>query len=347
MNAADVRAIRNSTTRRYALLITALSTALIAMMLIRVLLGQYTVTIPDFLRILNGDIIPGATFIVLQDKLPRTLLGAAAGMAFGISGALFRSVLRNPLASPDVLGINSGAATGAVIATYFWAASGTGLAWAALCGAGTAAAAIAITSMTRHSGTGTLGIAGERFVLAGIGIAALANAITAGLMARMHIYSAQTTAIWTTGSLNSSTWERLALLMAVFAVAAPAALLIHQFLQPTSLGTELAMGLGARPSTTQAWALCVGVVLAATATAATGPLSFVALLSTPVAAALRGGKISCVASGIVGAFIVVAADMVSSEMLGEIRMPAGVITGAIGAPMMLWLLIQMRNGRKT
>lgn len=346
MKAAEVHSLKRRAARRHTLLLVVLFTAVLAVMAVRVLLGQYTVTIPDFFRILGGERIPGASFIVMQDKLPRALLGAAAGLAFGISGALFRSVLRNPLASPDVLGINAGAAAGAVAAIYFAGAGGTGLAWAALVGAITAAGLIAAVSTSLGAGTGRSGIVGERFLLAGIGVAALAQAVVVGLMARLSTQSAQSAAVWTAGSLNSSTWDRLILVAAVLVVALPMSVLLHRALQPASLGTELAIGLGSRPGLVQTGALGLGVALAAVATAATGPLAFVALLATPIAASLHGGKISVLASGAVGALIVVAADMVGAEMLGQARLPAGVITGAIGAPVMLWLLVQLRRGKQ-
>lgn len=344
MKAAQVNELRRHRSRRTIILLSILFFALIILLFVRVLLGQYTVTIPDFFRILGGESIPGATYIVMQDKLPRALLGAAAGMAFGMAGAMFRTVLRNPLASPDVLGINAGAAAGAVAAMYFLGSSGAGLAWAGLTGAIAAALMIALVSTTLRGSAGTAGIVGERFLLAGIGVAALGQAVVVGVMARLTTQTAQSAAVWTTGSLNSSTWDRFVLVLLVLIVAVPAALMVHRALQPASLGPELAVGLGSHPGRVQSLALGLGVLLAAVATASTGPLAFVALLSTPIATALSGGRISVLASGVVGSLIVVTADMVGAEMFDGIRLPAGVITGAIGAPVMLWLLIQQRRG---
>lgn len=344
MKAAQVNELRRHRSRRTIILLSTLFFALIVLLFVRVLLGQYTVTIPDFFRILGGESIPGATYIVMQDKLPRALLGAAAGMAFGMAGAMFRTVLRNPLASPDVLGINAGAAAGAVAAMYFLGSSGAGLAWAGLTGAIAAALVIALVSTTLRGSAGTAGIVGERFLLAGIGVAALSQAVVVGVMARLTTQTAQSAAVWTTGSLNSSTWDRFVLVLLVLIVAVPAALMVHRALQPASLGPELAVGLGSHPGRVQSLALGLGVLLAAVATASTGPLAFVALLSTPIATALSGGRISVLASGAVGSLIVVTADMIGAEMFDGVRLPAGVITGAIGAPVMLWLLIQQRRG---
>lgn len=347
MNAADVLALRQRASRRTLRLIAVLYGALFLLLWVRVLLGHYTVTIPDFLRILGGEQIPGATFIVLHDKLPRALLGAGVGLCFGLSGALFRRVLRNPLASPDILGISQGAAAGAVLGMALLGLRGASMVGTALIGAFAAAALIAVVSTSLGRGGGAVGIVGERFLLAGIGIAALGGAVVTFVMARLNLQSAQDVAVWTTGSLNLATWDRVLLVAVVLALGIPAALAVHRALEPAELGTELAAGLGARPARTAAAALGLGVVLAAVATAATGPLAFVALLSTPIAAALGGGRVSPLVSGAVGALIVVSADMAGAELFGEARLPAGVITGAVGAPVMLWLLLQQRRGERS
>ncbi len=343
----DVAAARRRESRRTLRLVSLLFLAVLAMLAVRVLLGDYTVTIPDLLRILGGQTIPGASFIVLHDKLPRALLGAGVGMCFGLSGALFRRVLRNPLASPDILGISHGAAAGAVLGMAFLGMRGAGMVVTALIGAFAAAALITVASTSLGRGGGAAGIVGERFLLAGIGVAALGGAVVSFVMTRLSAQSAQDAAVWTTGSLNLATWDRVLLVAVVLVLGVPAALAAHRALEPAELGAELASALGSRPALTSAAALGLGVVLAAVATAASGPLAFVALLSTPIAAALRSGRVSLPASAAVGALIVVGADMIGAELLGDARLPAGVVTGAVGAPVMLWLLIRQRRGARS
>jgi iron complex transport system permease protein len=339
--AAAVRAVRRARARRTRRALALLVLVLLAALAVRVLLGRYTVTVPDFFAILAGERIPGASFIVLQEKLPRAVLGALAGIAFGCSGALFRRVLRNPLASPDILGITYGAAAGAVAGTAVWGLRGTAVSWTALAGALLAAVLIAAASVRLRGGAG---IVGERFLLAGIGTASLAQALTAAMLVRLSLNSAQDAALWTAGSLSAATWERITVLGACLAVAVPVAVVVHRSLEPAELGPELAAGLGAHPARSRALALGLGVVLAAAATATTGPLAFVALMSTPVATALTRGRTSIVACALVGAVLVVVADAVGSELLGDVRLPAGVVTGAVGAPVMLWLLVRQRRG---
>jgi iron complex transport system permease protein len=338
---AAVRAVRRARARRTRLALALLVLGLLAALAVRVLLGRYTVTVPDFVAILAGERIPGASFIVLQEKLPRAVLGALAGTALGCSGALFRRVLRNPLASPDVLGITYGAAAGAVAGTAVWGLRGTAVSWAALAGALLAAALIALASVRLRGGAG---IVGERFLLAGIGTASLAQALTAALLVRLSLNSAQDAALWTAGSLGAAAWDRIGVLGACLVVAVPAAVVVHRALEPAELGPELAAGLGAHPARTRALALGLGTVLAAAATAATGPLAFVALMATPIATALTRGRTSVVACALVGAVVVVAADAVGSDLLGDVRLPAGIVTGAVGAPVMLWLLVRQRRG---
>lgn len=344
MSTPQITAMRRRESRRTGRLIALMYLAVLALLAVRVLLGSYTVTIPDFFRILGGQRIPGASFIVMHDKLPRALLGAGVGICFGVAGALFRRVLRNPLASPDILGISQGAAAGAVIGMAFLGMRGAGMVVTALIGAFVAAALIALVSISLESRGGAAGIAGERFLLAGIGIAALGGAVVSFVMARLSLNSAQEAATWTTGSLNLATWDRILIVAVVLGIGIPAALAIDRAMEPAELGHELASTLGARPALTSAAALGLGVVLAAVATATSGPLAFVALLSTPIAAALHRGRASLLVSGAVGALIVVAADMIGAEAFGDIRLPAGVITGAVGAPVMLWLLLQRRRG---
>ncbi|OAV78731.1 iron ABC transporter permease [Dietzia sp. 111N12-1] len=324
--------------RHAALVVVGLAVALVTVMAVRVLLGRYTVTIPDFIAILGGATIPGAAFVVMEDKLPRAVLGALAGLAFGASGALFRRVLGNPLASPDILGISHGASAGAVAGMALWGLRGVGVVPAALVGSAVALAIVLAASAGRRTG-----IVGQRFLLGGVAVAALGTAVVTQLIARLPLTGAQEAAVWTVGSLSGASGERIAWLAVALVVLLPPGMWLHAALRPAELGPELAVGLGSRPVPTRAAALGVGSLLAAAATAVAGPLAFVALLSTPVAAALGRGRPRIGAAALTGAAIVVAADIVASEALGTVDLPTGVVTGALGAPAMLWILLRSRK----
>ncbi|WP_235835733.1 MULTISPECIES: iron chelate uptake ABC transporter family permease subunit [Arthrobacter] len=330
---------------------TALLAAVVLVLLaVAVLLGSYTVTIPDFLKIVaaqltGGEKIPGASFIVMENKLPRAVLAALVGVAFGLSGGLFQTMLRNPLASPDVIGISYGASASAVLAIVVFGASGLAVSASALVGA--IGVALVIYAISRGTGGQTAGVrsgnaAGNRLVLAGVGIAAALGAVVNFLMTRADIRTASEALIWLNGSLNPANWERVGILLASLAVLVPALAILARPLRMLELGDDVAAGLGIRVNAVRFGLVITAVALAAVATAAAGPVAFVAFLAGPIARRVVG-RPSLPASAFTGAAIVLAADYlaynVAPLVLNGTVLPVGVITGALGAPFLLWLLM--------
>lgn len=325
-----------------------LGVALVVMFAVYVLLGSYTVTIPDFFTIVinhltGGEKIPGASFIVMEHKLPRAVVGTMIGIAFGLAGALFQTMLRNPLASPDIIGISYGASAAAVTAIVIFGASGAVVSWAALGGALGVAAIIYAISRCAGSGGGSRGnAAGNRLILAGVGIAAALHAVVNFLMTRADIRTAADVLVWLNGSLNSATWERAGILTVSLLVLVPAVTILAGPLRILELGDDAAAGLGIRVNATRLGLVLTAVGLAAVATAAAGPVAFVAFLAGPIARRIVR-KPSLPASALTGALIVLAADFFASNIAPVILdgtvLPVGVITGALGAPFLLWLLV--------
>jgi len=325
-----------------------LGAAVVLMFFASVLLGSYMVTVPDFLTIVTnhltgGPRIPGASFIVMENKLPRAVIGTMVGVAFGLAGSLFQTMLRNPLASPDVIGISSGASAAAVVAIVVFGATGAAVSGAALAGALAVAALIyVISSGGKLRGTGRVNAAGSRLVLAGVGIAAALQAVVSFLMTRADIRTAADALVWLNGSLNSANWDRAGVLLLALAVLVPAAGLVAGPLRVLELGDDAAAGLGIRVNAARLALVVIAVSLAAVATAAAGPVSFVAFLAGPIGRRFTG-KASLPASGFVGALIVLAADYFAANLapllLNGTVLPVGVVTGALGAPFLLWLLV--------
>nr|WP_258806364.1 iron chelate uptake ABC transporter family permease subunit [Pseudarthrobacter sp. NS4] len=325
-----------------------LAVAVVILFAVSVLLGSYTVTIPDFFKIVTahltgGEKIPGASFIVMENKLPRAVIGTMIGVAFGLAGSLFQTMLRNPLASPDVIGISYGASAAAVIAIVIFGASGPAVSGAALAGALAVAALIyAISTGGALRGTSRGNAAGNRLVLAGIGIAAALHAVVNFLMTRADIRTAADALVWLNGSLNSANWDRAGVLFLALVVLVPAVAVIAGPLRILELGDDAAAGLGIRVNAARLSLVIIAVTLAAVATAAAGPVSFVAFLAGPIARRFTG-KASLPASALVGALIVLAADYFAANLapllLDGTVLPVGVITGALGAPFLLWLLV--------
>jgi len=332
-----VRARRKGPRRRRTLITASLALTVLGLLAVNVLLGSYTVTIPDFVAMAGGRTIPGASFIVMENKLPQALLGLLAGASFGVAGAIFQAMLRNPLASPDIIGISYGASASAVAAVVLFGVSGAGVSAAAIVGA--LAVAFLITALARGRG-------GTGLILIGIGAAAFMQAAVTFLLARADINSAQDAMVWLTGSLNSANWDRVAILALALAVLLPLTAAGSRELRGLSLGDDTAAGLGFNVPRARLLLTIVGVLLAALPTAAAGPIAFVAFLSGPIAKRLNGGLASLSMSALVGAAIVLAANFAAVNAIPGVSLPVGVVTGALGAPFLLWLLISSNRANQ-
>jgi iron complex transport system permease protein len=336
VTALELRTLRAFERRRSALVTFLLVALVFAAFAVRVLLGDYTVTVPDFFRILGGAEIPGASYIVMESKLPRALLALLVGLAFGVGGALFQTTLRNPLASPDIVGLSLGASTAAVFAIVTLGLRGP------LVSAFAIAGALAVALVVRQV-AGTNG--SHRLVLVGIGLAAALQSVIQYLFTRADLYDAQLALRWLTGSVSGADWQTLGVLALLLLVLFPVTVVLARSLRIVELGPDAAAGLGVGVRRTDA-VLLLGVLLTAVAVAAAGPIAFVAFLSGPIARALHRGRTSLLGAGLVGALIVLAADYVGDYLLADINYPVGVVTGALGAPFLLWLLATGRTGRR-
>jgi iron complex transport system permease protein len=328
------RRARRRPARRVRWAIASLAAAALGAVLVRVLLGDYVVAAADLVLILRGDTVPdapGASFIVMEAKLPRAVLGSLAGLAFGAAGAMFQTTLRNPLASPDIIGISLGASAAAVVALTFLDAQGLWLPAAAVAGA------LAVSVLMYAVGRGTA-LAGQRMVLVGIGVAALLSSVIQLVMTRASIQDAQAALVWLTGSLARATWPVIGLLAAALLVLAPLLVLCAPWMRLAELGDDLSTTLGA-PARQARLGLVVAVAMAAVATSATGPIAFVAFLSGPIARRLCGGRPSLWAAALVGAVVVVLSDFAGDYLIPDVNLPVGVVTGALGAPLMLAVLV--------
>ena len=297
--------------------------------------GEYTVPLPDVLRALVGEGERGAVLVVREFRLPRVLVGLLVGAAFGAAGALTSSVVRNPLATPDVLGVTAGASAAAVLVLLAgWAVP---LPLAALGGGLLVAALVGALSFRD-------GFTGPRLVLVGIGLSAAGLALTNYLLVRAEVTEAQRAVVWLTGSLNGRGWEHVRPVALAVMVLLPLALVLGRSLSALRLGDDLARGLGTRVPAARLALVGTGVALAAVATASAGPVTFVALVAPQVALRLaRTPGPPVLASAATGALLVVAADLVGRRGmsvlgLANAELPVGAVTALVGAPVLLWLL---------
>jgi iron complex transport system permease protein len=306
--------------------------------------GDYPVGIPQVLASLVGAGDDTTRFIVLELRAPRIVVGLLVGLALGVSGALVQTFARNPLASPDVLGVTQGAALGAVSVIVLGGTSTTvggalgsvGLPLAALGGA-VVVAALVFSLAWRQ------GIDGYRLVLVGIGLSSVALAVVQYLLTRSSIWTAAAANVWITGSLNGRDWSQAVPLLVALAVLLPAALAMSRLLGVLQFGDDTARALGVRVGPAQAGVVAVAVALAAAAVSGAGPIAFVALVVPQIAVRLTGGsRPPLLASGLLGAVLVVGSDLVTRTVLPD-SIPVGVVTAVVGAPYLLWLLVRGRR----
>lgn len=301
--------------------------------------GDFPMSVGDVLASLTGQGSKTHDFIIFSLRLPRLLTGLAVGAAFGMSGAIFQSLARNPLASPDIIGFNSGAALGAVILIIAFDASGAAVTLAAI-GGGLATAALVFILSWRG------GINPYRLVLVGIGIGFTAYAGVDFLMTRSDIFAAAEATQWLTGSLNARVWRDVYTTGIGFAILAPIALFLQISLDRLEMGDDMAAALGIRINMVRACIAIVGVLLVSLAVASAGPIAFVALVAGPIARRLSDSSGPCLGTAaLVGALVLISADLAGRMVFAPNQLPAGVFTAIMGAPFLLWLLAtQIRKG---
>jgi iron complex transport system permease protein len=296
------------------------------------IIGDFPISLRDVILSLIGQGSPSTDFIVHELRLPRALTGMVVGSCFGLSGAIFQSMMRNPLASPDIIGITSGASASAVVAILILGLSGFVVSMFAFTGALITAAVIYVLSWRQ-------GIAGYRLVLVGIGIAAVLASAIDFLMTRADVLDAQSALLWLTGSLNGANTATMKPLLVLAVILAPTTLAAGRWLSGLQLGDEAATSVGVRVERSRLLLILSGVGLASIATAAAGPVGFVAFVSGPIARRLTGGTgIALIPAGLVGALVVSCADFAGQHLL-PVTLPVGVLTAAVGAPYLLYLLV--------
>lgn len=321
--------------RRTLLVTLALGVVLVAAMIAAVSLGTMTVPPQDVVR----SLLTGGTdydLVVRELRWPRVVLGAACGAAFGLGGALIQSVARNPLSSPDVIGVTQGAGLAATIALT------SGMAYELI--APTAMAGGLLAAVVVFAFGARTGFAANRFVLAGVAVAFALRAGIEVVMSSAETIDALRAQIWLIGSLNGRGYEEAGAIGLVLLLGLPLLLWAARALRTSALDDDTARALGARPAARRVAVGALGVVLAAAATAQVGAVDFVALVAPQVARRLsRAERPPLAASALAGAALVVAADLAARMLLAPTQLPVGVLTAGIGGPYLVYLLIRRRR----
>lgn len=308
--------------------------AAFAMFCVGLAYGDYPVPLADVVPALWRSGARGTVFVVHEVRLPRALTGVMVGAAFAASGAILQTITRNALASPDMVGINAGATTAVVAGIVLGFGDTLGTPALGLAGGLLGALAVYLLAWRRGS-------TGFRIVLVGIGVSWMCTSATDYLLTRAKMHQAQEAVGWLVGNLNGRGWEAVRPLGYALALLLPAALLLAGWNRTLQLGDDVARGLGVPVQLARGLLLLVSVALVSFATAAAGPVLFVSLAAPQIAQRLAGLSAPPVLlSACSGALLVSGSDLLARHLLPDADLPVGVVTGAVGAGFLLWLLVR-------
>lgn len=318
--------------RRVLAVVAALVLAVLVVLVGHLALGEFPISPLGVLETLVGRGDRADSYVVLGLRLPRALTAILAGAALALSGHLFQTLVRNPLASPDIIGITAGASVCAVAVLVL----GLGAALVplgALVG-GTVASALIYVLAWRG------GASPYRFVLVGIGIAAAGTAATSYLLVVGDITDVAQAVVWLVGSLNGRTWPEVVAVGVPMLVLLPAAVALARSLDAVALGEETARVLGVGVERVRLGVVATATAMASVAVAATGPIGFVAFLAPHIARGLahRAGAVVLPVAALTGALLVLVADLVAQALPTRTALPVGVLTAVLGAPYFMVLL---------
>ncbi|WP_328462517.1 FecCD family ABC transporter permease [Streptomyces sp. NBC_00448] len=323
--------------RRSLLVCAGLTVIALAVSVVLIGTGDYHIAPLDVLRSLTGHGNPGQDFIVRQLRLPRVVVALLVGASLGMAGAAFQTVSRNPLGSPDVIGFGQGSAAGALVVIVLFKGPSYQVSIGAVVGGLLTGIAVYLLAWKR-------GVHGYRLVLVGIGASAVLSAVNSYLLVKADIVDAARAVVWITGSLDGRSWSQAWPLLGAAVVLMPILLISGRALRITEMGDDAASALGVHVERIRLITVLVAVLLTASATAAAGPIAFVALTAPQLARRLtRSPGVALVPSALMGAALLVAADWAAQRAFGSGEVPVGVATGVLGGGYLLWLLISERR----
>lgn len=297
----------------------------------------------SFMEVLGTLVAPAQSelsLIILEIRLPRIIMAMLVGGALGSAGLILQGLVRNPLASPDVIGITSGASAAAVLFLWLGGVAGTSLLLAPVAMGGAFAVALCITALAWHRG-----ISPARLVLVGVGLAAALTAVTTLLLVLSPDSTAMNAYIWLTGSLYASQWHDVTALVPWLVICWPLALIKLRHLDAQSMGEDMAQGLGSALQSHRLLFLILAVALAGSAVAYAGAIGFIGLIAPHMARRLvtTGHTSLLPIAALIGALILLYADWIGRVAFIPRDLPAGIFVAGIGAPFFVYLLYRLRR----
>jgi iron complex transport system permease protein len=319
--------------KRNTLVNTALLGLLVLATIISLATGTVQVSLFDTLRALAGHADPMTDFVINELRLSRVVAGLLSGAALAMAGCLMQTLARNRLATPGIIGIDNAATAFAVASVV---GVGLSLAPSAMALAGAAAATAIAFGLAGANGT-----RGYRFIVAGIGIGAIAGAITQVMLSRVAIDTANAAYPWTVGSLNARSGQSVLVLGLGLAAGYLVLMSLSRALNTLQFTDAVAIALGTRLKATRIIGLGLSVMLTGLAVSVCGPVGLIALLAPELARALcRPGKVPLTAAALAGASFMLIADLLGRTLFSPLEIPVGIITAIVGSPYLLWILLR-------
>lgn len=316
---------------RSVVVCAVLAVAIVGMAVLAMITGSYPISIRQVISALSGGESGLVREIVVEWRLPRAVAALVFGAALGVSGAIFQSMLRNPLADPGIIGFSEGSYTGALIVILVIDGSYAQLVGGALLGGMATAVLVYLLAYRR-------GVQGFRLIIVGIGVSAMLASLNTWLMLKADLDEALSAAAWGAGSLNGVAWDQVVIGSACIAVLLLLAAMLSRPMRQMEVGDDAAAAQGVRVAPARLGLIVVGVALTATVTAASGPIAFISLVAPQIGRRLaRTGGITLAPAAFVGALLCLAADYVAQHV-APTPLPVGIITVMLGGGYLGWLL---------
>jgi iron complex transport system permease protein len=295
--------------------------------------GEYPVSPTEVVAILTGQDQSFASVLVLQWRMPRILLAVLIGAALGVSGAIFQALTRNPLGSPDVIGFDFGAYTGALIAIAVLGGGYYAVAVSAVVGGLATAVVVYLLSYKN-------GVAGFRLIIVGIAVSAILSSLCQWIILEIKLHQAVTASVWQQGSLSGLDWAQVYPVVTCLAVAVGALLIVGPNLPILQMGDDAAGSLGMNPERLRLAYFAIGVLLVAVAAATAGPISFVALAAPQLARRLTAAPgVGLISAAAMGAFLLLTSDLIALRIFAPTELPVGAVTVTVGGLYLVYLLV--------
>jgi iron complex transport system permease protein len=319
--------------------VTSLLICAVVVAVLAVGIGKYTVALGDVLGVLLGTNTSFDRVVVLEWRMPRMLMALLIGAALGVSGAIFQALTRNPLGSPDIIGVNTGAYSGALIVIAGFGGGYYAVAAGALVGG-------LVTAVVVYALSYRNGLAGYRLIVVGIAVSAVVSSVNQWIVLKIDLHTAVTASVWQQGTLNGLSWAQVLPMTVCLFVVAVVLVALGPQLPVLQMGDDAAGALGVRPDRARLAYLVVGVGLVAVACAAAGPVSFVALPAPQIARRLTASPgVGLIPSAAMGAVLLLVSDVIAQQLFSGSELPVGAVTVSLGGLYLIYLLVSQARQR--